>query len=129
MRQILYISSAPGLAEVEVANILEVCKRNNAERGITGFLLYNGRNFMQLLEGEEGDLTWLLERLAKDSRHAGIAMLLDNQIDERDCADWSMQQIRLVDDIAERRSRLDAELPASLLPEVRQLVMNFAALN
>lgn len=129
MRQVLYISSAPGLSSEEVAAILDVCRRNNQERGITGFLLYNGRNFMQLLEGEEVNLQWLLERLGKDPRHSGMVLLADIAITAADCPDWSMQEIRLVDDVAQRRERLAAELPASLVEEVRQLVMNFAALN
>ena len=32
---------------------LAASARNNPERGITGLLLFNGRNFLQLLEGEE----------------------------------------------------------------------------
>ena len=40
-----------------------------------------------------------------------------------------MQEIRLVEDVAQRRERLAGELPEGLAPEIRQLVMNFAALN
>ncbi|VVT03477.1 BLUF domain-containing protein [Erythrobacter sp. EC-HK427] len=129
MRQVLYISSAPGLGGDDVAAILDVCRSNNEQRGITGFLLYNGRNFMQLLEGAEADLQWLLERLGKDPRHSGMVMLADNIVDATVCPDWSMQEIRLVEDVAQRRERLAGELPEGLAPEIRQLVMNFAALN
>ncbi len=53
MHQVLYISTAPNLGDDVVAAILDQSQRNNPLQEITGFLLYNGRNFMQLLEGED----------------------------------------------------------------------------
>lgn len=129
LRQYLYLSTAPNLENGDLEDILESCQRNNRERNVTGLLLYNGRNFMQLLEGEEVDLLWVMRRISTDQRHSGISVLEDMSAKERACPDWHMRQIRLVDDIENRRAALDAELPANLAPELRRMMLNFAALN
>ena len=36
----------------EVDRIVAAAEQGNFERQITGFLIYNGRNFLQLIEGE-----------------------------------------------------------------------------
>ena len=129
MRQYIYISTAPDLTRDDVDAILQSCQRNNAERGITGLLLYNGRNFLQLLEGEESDLLWVMGRIGADPRHSGISKLEDLEASERACPDWLMHRIRLVDDIAQRRAAVDAELPATLDPQLRRVILNFVGLN
>ena len=129
LRHILYISNAPGLRDSEIAAIVEESQRNNIIRDITGMLLYNGRNFMQLIEGDEADLRKLLQRLAKDKRHSGIVNLIDAPIPQRDCEGWAMKCVSLGKSIAERRSMLDRLLPEDMMPNVRHLALNFAALN
>ena len=129
LRQYLYLSTAPNLNTKDIENILESCQRNNRERNVTGLLLYNGRNFMQLLEGEEVDLMWVMRRISSDARHSGISALEDMAAEERACPDWHMRRIRLVDEVEDRRAALDAELPANLVPELRRVMLNFAALN
>ncbi|MEZ5695722.1 MAG: BLUF domain-containing protein [Sphingomonadaceae bacterium] len=129
MRQLVYISTAGNLDASEVDRILEVSRKNNAEVGISGFLLFNGRNFLQLVEGEEQELTALYARLGSDPRHDGMVRLADAEIFERSCPDWQMHQLRLADDVARRREVLMQELPENLAWDIRQLVLNFAALN
>lgn len=129
LSQYLYISTAPDLGRDEVDAILDSSSRNNPERGITGLLLYNGRNFLQLLEGEESTLVSLMTRIAHDPRHSGISMLGRKEIDERTCPDWAMRRIYLADSIADRKGNLDRDLPESLDAETRRLIMNFAVLN
>ncbi|MCP5395696.1 MAG: BLUF domain-containing protein [Sphingomonadaceae bacterium] len=129
VRQLVYISTASNLDAAEVERILEISRKNNAEAGISGFLLYNGRNFLQLVEGEEQALTALYDRLGSDPRHDGMVRLADEPIAERSCPDWQMHQLRLADDVIRRRELLMAELPDKLSRDIRQLVLNFAALN
>ncbi len=38
-----------------LGSLLETCRRNNTAAGVTGMLLYKDGNFMQVLEGEEGN--------------------------------------------------------------------------
>jgi hypothetical protein len=129
LRQYLYVSTAPNLSANDVESILNSCQQNNVERGITGLLLYNGRNFLQLLEGEEADLMWVIRRIGTDTRHSGISYLEDNKTAERACPEWNMRHIRLLDDVSKRRAALDAELPEVLEPNLRRIILNFAALN
>lgn len=129
LREIVYISTAKGIDAAEIEEILGSCARNNVERNVTGILLYNGRNFMQLLEGDVADLSWVMNRIENDPRHDGLSVLDDIAIPERACPDWSMRHIRLVDELADRRASLDAELPEQLDPNLRRIFLNFAALN
>lgn len=127
--QYLYISTAPDLSREDVEAILESSSRNNPERGITGFLVYNGRNFLQLIEGEESALVALMTRINHDPRHTGVSMIGRKEVEERACPDWAMRRILISNSIPERRKLLDADLPAALDGETRRLIMNFAVLN
>ncbi|MGQ7830369.1 BLUF domain-containing protein [Altererythrobacter sp. Z27] len=129
LRQYVYISTADGIGPAEIALILEACQRNNAARGITGLLLYNGRNFLQLLEGDVEDLSWVMRKIEADPRHGGVSIIEDISIATRACPDWLMRHIRIADQVSERRATLDAELPAEIEPNLRRIILNFAALN
>lgn len=129
MRRYVYISTADGLSAGEVARILESAERNNPEREITGFLLYNGRNFLQMIEGPKAALMSLMGTLRRDGRHAGMLTLIDEPIDQRSCPGWTMHHMRLFNDPVARRAHVDAELPLPISPQARQLVQNFANLN
>ena len=127
--QYLYISTAPDLTREEVDEILASSARNNPDRGVTGLLLYNGRNFLQLLEGEEAKLVALMTRIAHDPRHSGVSMLGRREVEERACPNWAMQRIFVADSVEKRRKALNEELPEGLNAETRKLIMNFAVLN
>ncbi|WP_052768900.1 BLUF domain-containing protein [Aurantiacibacter marinus] len=129
MHQVLYISTAPNLSDDAVKSILKQSQRNNPQHEITGFLLYNGRNFMQLLEGEDAHLTALLRKLSVDVRHTGIVRLAHENVRGRICPDWSMEHLRLAESPKERQVRLSQRLPASLSHDLHRMVMNFASLN
>ncbi len=51
---LVYVSSAtrPFSGE-DLRALLETCRKDNAELGVTGMLLYKDGNFMQVLEGDE----------------------------------------------------------------------------
>ncbi len=129
LSQYLYISTAPTLSRDEVDAILACSARNNPARAITGLLLYNGRNFLQLLEGEEEELVSLMLRITEDERHSGITLLDRRSIAERACPDWAMKRVLIAESIANRREMLDRELPEGLDPDIRKMIMNFAVLN
>lgn len=129
LTQYLYISTAPSLSRDEVDAILESSARNNPEHGVTGLLLYNGRNFLQLLEGEEAELVALMLRISHDPRHSGVSVLERRNIPERMCPDWAMRRILISESIEDRRRLLEKELPATLDDTIRKIVMNFAVLN
>ncbi|MEM1052316.1 MAG: BLUF domain-containing protein [Pseudomonadota bacterium] len=127
--QYVYISTAQGLSREEVEAILETCARNNVEQGVTGLLFYNGRNFLQLLEGDKSDLDHLMETIEVDPRHAGVAILHKSEVEARVCPDWAMKRIAIVDAIELRQQRLEEELPEAIDPAIRKILLNFAMLN
>ncbi|MHA6318538.1 BLUF domain-containing protein [Altererythrobacter sp. CAU 1778] len=130
MRHFVYISTAAaGVGPEDIARIVETAQRNNPPRGITGFLLYNGRNFMQLLEGEQGSLQSLMLSLTRDTRHHGIVRIEDIAIEERLFQDWNMPHLSMSGDLSEKRREIDAMLPDNLDPQVRRTVLNFTALS
>jgi hypothetical protein len=129
LSQYLYISTAPTLPREEVEAILAASARNNPARGITGLLLFNGRNFLQLLEGEEGEVAGLMDTITADPRHAGVSVLDRRAIAARACPDWAMKRVMIAESIANRRDMLERDLPEGLDPEVRKMIVNFAVLN
>lgn len=129
MRQLAYISTAAELAESEVGAILASAERHNPPADITGFLLYNGSNFLQVIEGPAASLSALMNRLVRDERHTGLVVVENSEIEARSCPDWAMRRVSLLDAPGERQAALDATLPAQLPGPTRRLVMNFAALN
>lgn len=129
LRQYLYISTADAIDAGAISDILEACQRNNRERDVTGLLLYNGRNFLQLLEGDAEDLSWVMRKIEADPRHSGISIIEDMPVSQRACPDWLMRHIHIADELAERRAKLEAELPDALDANLRRVILNFAALN
>ncbi len=129
LSQYLYISTAPTLGRDEVDSILAASARNNPVRGITGLLLFNGRNFLQLLEGEEGEVAGLMDTITADPRHSGVSVLDHRGIESRTCPDWAMKRVLIAESIASRREMLERDLPEGLDPDVRKMIVNFAVLN
>lgn len=88
---LVYASSAARLfSESDLSDLLATSRENNARAGITGMLLYKDGNFMQVLEGEEGAVRELYEKIGTDPRHKGEITLLRSIADERQFPDWSM---------------------------------------
>lgn len=130
MRQIVYISTAnANLLDTDIGNIMEASLRNNPRRDITGFLLFNGRNFLQLVEGPEESLDGLMADLGLDPRHGGIVLLENNAITQRSCDDWAMKRLTLADSVSTKQAALKQHLPDSLDDRVKRTIQNFAALN
>ena len=109
MNCIVYVSAACGLPSAEVlSDILNTSRRNNADHGITGLLLYVGGNFMQAIEGPETETAALLARIAADPRHRGLRVIAAFPIEQRYFPDWAMGW--------REASRLASEDRASLSP-------------
>lgn len=91
MIQIVYISSAVAPWSTEqLLELLQQCLKNNSARGVTGMLLYGEDTFLQALEGDDAVIDALIEKIARDPRHAKIQLLHRRPIERRQYADWSM---------------------------------------
>lgn len=91
MYMLAYVSSATVLfTDKELVELLEISRKNNALRGITGMLLYKDGNFMQFLEGPKQQVLQLVEKIKNDPRHRGIIVLLQEEHEQREFDGWAM---------------------------------------
>ena len=118
MHQLIYTSeAAPGLASEELFRIIEQSARNNPNADITGFLIYRGGQFLQLVEGPLMALETLIETLRRDPRHHSLNILSTSRVEHRAFPRWRMKRVgEDRDALAELESALRAEGRAPALP-------------
>jgi hypothetical protein len=91
MFHIGYVSSAVReFTKPQLLALLRRSRNKNERLGITGLLLYQGGNFMQVLEGDEPSVRHLYEIIYGDPRHKHIYILFEETIPEREFPNWSM---------------------------------------
>lgn len=91
MFSLLYVSSASKLfSREDLVTLLAKARANNSALDVSGILLYKGGNFMQVLEGDEQVVKDLQSKIAKDVRHHGMLVLLQQHRPEREFSQWSM---------------------------------------
>ncbi|RYF07687.1 MAG: BLUF domain-containing protein [Comamonadaceae bacterium] len=74
-----------------VADIIRTSRPANAERHITGVLVFDGERFCQYIEGPAERVAELAERIGKDTRHTDFTPLHHAPLlDRRRFQDWSM---------------------------------------
>lgn len=79
----------------QVQQIVETSTRNNARADITGLLLYNGKIFLQLLEGEEKAVRRCYEKISQDSRHIFPVILAHVTSEKRLFPAWKMGSVEM----------------------------------
>lgn len=91
MYSLVYVSTAViPFSNLQLIELLKKSRENNDGLGITGMLLYKDGNFMQVLEGEEDSVFSLKAKIAADSRHRDMMILLSGPVRRREFPDWSM---------------------------------------
>jgi Sensors of blue-light using FAD len=91
LRQIIYVSQATKpLAQSELRELVITASKNNMREDITGALMYLENWFVQILEGFDGPITLMLERIEADHRHKNMRIISDKELDHRFFEDWSM---------------------------------------
>jgi hypothetical protein len=129
MIQLCYISTArPPMPWSEVDQILATSRRNNARDGVTGLLLFNGKRFLQLLEGAPAKVQMVYDRIESDPRHFAIVKLSERQIEEREFGGWAMAFDRFPADDRVAIGAKVAELTQGASANVRALFMSYAAI-
>ncbi len=104
--RLLYISTVrTGQSPDMIEAILSASQRRNRADGLTGLLVYDGRRFMQYLEGSEDKVRGLYARIERDPRHYAIVPLRESFAETRQFADW---------DMAIRHSSTGAEFDAQM---------------
>ncbi len=89
--ELLYSSIATAaLDEGGIEELLARARRRNAQSNITGVLFYNGRKFLQLLEGSKEDVDRLFAVIREDARHCQVTVFHSGEIAERAFSEWAM---------------------------------------
>ena len=115
MIRLVYASSAAReMSEDDLLFLLEKSRSRNKRQNVTGMLLYIGESFIQVLEGEEKDVSEIYEDIRKDDRNIGIIVMVKEPISERAFPDWSMGFEQLsekdIDDLDGYTNFLDSEM-------------------
>ena len=79
----------------DLARLLTQCRENNAQKGLTGMLVYSDNTFFQVLEGDRPVVEALLQKLASDPRHGRITKLIVESIEQRSFNEWTMGYARV----------------------------------
>lgn len=91
-RAIAYASEAvPDLSPDRLTAMVEDAARFNREAGITGVLLFDGRRFLQYIEGPQDALDVAFGRILGASSHREIVELARGRVGRRMFPYWSMR--------------------------------------
>jgi len=91
IHQTFYVSRATATLDGgAIGALLQRARRSNEGLQITGCLLFSGRCFAQVLEGERSAVKALVERIAADPRHVDLRVLSEGRRAEREYAGWAM---------------------------------------
>lgn len=128
MLSVIYVSVAdPLIGTEDIAALVGEAQRNNSRDGLTGALIYNGHNFMQLLEGPADKVEACLGTIRGDARHSGMVEIRRRPVDGRDFAEWSMLYSGDFHGHDDALHRLAAG--AGLDPQDERMMSNFMALG
>ena len=129
MFRLIYISSASEeISPTDIRDILTTAVSNNRNMEITGLLMYNGLNFMQVLEGKRDDVEPLFEKISNDKRHVSVAAILQGDADTRIFAPWAMLFKKIKPETTEEDipEVTMSEIMALEMPDnVRTIIKNF----
>ena len=91
--RLLYCSQVNGVGDSDIEDILEKSIVNNALDNITGALIYNGRFFLQCLEGNRLPVSKRYSVISRDNRHRDVELLDFSAIPDRRFPQWSMRYV------------------------------------
>jgi len=87
----IYASTAAStFKESEIPGLLEQARTANADRALTGMLLYIEGGFFQVLEGHGAVVDDVYARIERDPRHCKITSIIREPIAARAFAEWTM---------------------------------------
>jgi hypothetical protein len=74
----------------QLSEILSAAISRNLGSGITGALVATGKDFAQVLEGEESDVVGVMGSILLDPRHDHVRIISRETISERSFPNWGM---------------------------------------
>ncbi|MEJ8846688.1 BLUF domain-containing protein [Variovorax rhizosphaerae] len=84
LHEILYCSKlAAGISPTVVGTIVAHARARNAQRGVTGLLVFDGYRFCHHFEGPRDATVRLMDRISDDPRHSDIRVVYEGPLVER----------------------------------------------
>ncbi|WPB55185.1 BLUF domain-containing protein [Xylophilus sp. GOD-11R] len=91
LAMVMYISrSAPTTSRPDVEKVVAAARRNNELRRVTGAMMWTGRYFVQVLEGELPAVIATHKLITQDTRHHAMKVLFQGELESRNFSRWSM---------------------------------------
>ena len=78
------------MSDTELVDLLVDSRARNADRGVTGLLLYRAGRVMQMLEGDADVVRALYDRIRGDVRHQHVTNVWTGNAVERRFPSWTM---------------------------------------
>lgn len=128
MRQITYISTARQGDANMLAGIERHAVERNSREDLSGLLLFDGKRFLQVLEGPESAVAAAFARIQADPRHIAVVVLRDRQVDHRSFGGWAML-CRAPDQIDNALAELVSVFVRTADPTTRGLFESFAQIR
>lgn len=88
--RLIYQSHRNIQAPLDIYDLMRISQKNNAQIEVTGFLFFDGRNFVQALEGRREPISHLYKRIVNDRRHQDVILMSCTEIKDRKFSQWSM---------------------------------------
>lgn len=117
----------PGSDGSEDIEILRKSLLNNNANRVTGFLVRTGNRFCQHLEGPQGTILTLFDKIRQDPRHRHVALLGTWHADSRAFGSWSMgyrrfaDMLSLINQTSPEPSQSHAQLLSGILLQLSRL--------
>ncbi|RYF63708.1 MAG: BLUF domain-containing protein [Comamonadaceae bacterium] len=84
LKTVLYVSEGAGSQSLnDLKTLVPLSREANRRQEITGVLTFDGRNFIQRLEGPTKAIDALMARIAMDPRHSKLRVLFDERRADR----------------------------------------------
>jgi hypothetical protein len=91
LTRLMYISTVRHGYDAKILDeILDISRVRNQQNGLTGLLIFDGRRFLQYLEGEKEAVYATFERIKKDTRHYAVVKLRETEGSNRQFTTWDM---------------------------------------
>ena len=120
------------LARIDGASELEDIETSsrewNARNDVTGFMIFNGTHFLQLIEGAEPVVDDLVARVRRDPRHTGFEIRDRQKVERRSFPGWPLEVVRVNASYFEARDTIADRLPPTVSESIRARLLRITEL-
>ena len=99
LHRLIYVSRSSNVlgedAEAAIHRIIAVSMGKNRTIDVTGLLLAHQGWFLQVLEGPSAEISGLMGRISRDTRHREVRTVCSDMVEARLFSDWNMVGARL----------------------------------